>query len=168
MANDLKNPSKDVNKFNLFELLLELSPNIKVANPPLKSGLNFKLPILSIPWKVNSLCGCFVAIGGTSRPFQEDKSSHCPNTFIYPLNTIHISNGRHSMLVGILEGTGVITIDQILDISESYQSIYFDGTYFRFKRGNKILKKSPLVEFGIMYEIGRLIKENNLTIHFSP
>lgn len=164
----IKHPSKEVNKFDLFELFLEFSSSIKVCSSPLKSELNFKIPILSIPWKIRSLSGCFMTIGGTSSTFREHKASHYPNTLIYPLNTIHISNGRHSMLVGILEGTGTITIDQVLDISESYQSIYFDGTYFRFKRGNKILKKSPLAEFGIMYEIGRLIKENNLTIHFSP
>lgn len=42
--NVIKNPSKEVNKFNLFELFLELSPRIKVYSPPLKSELNFKIP----------------------------------------------------------------------------------------------------------------------------
>lgn len=163
--NVIKNPSKEVNNFDLFSLFLELSPTVISYNPPLKSSLNFKSPILSLPWKITSLCNCFSTIGGASYPFQENKASHSPNTLIHPLNTIHISNGRHSMLVGVLEGTGTITIDQIFDISESYHSVYFDGTYFRFKKGNKILRKAPIVEIGIMYEVGRLAMENNLIFH---
>lgn len=164
--NVIKNPSKEVNKFDIFEFFLDLSSKNSSCIPPLKNNLNFRMPVLFIPWKIRSLSGCFATIGGTSKPFQESKSSHYPNILIFPLNTIYISNGRHSMIVGILEGTETITIDHILDISFSYQTVYFDGTYFRLKEGNKILKKMPLVEIGIMYEIGRLIFSNNLTLDF--
>lgn len=47
--NVIKNPSKEVNNFDLFSLFLELSPTVTSYNPPLKSSLNFKSPILSIP-----------------------------------------------------------------------------------------------------------------------
>lgn len=70
----------------------------------------------------------------------------------------------HSFSTGTLESNSYIRTDKIINLKNSYSSIYFDGKYFRKIDTNKKLFKAPSLEFGILYEIGRFVLK--LDIHW--
>ncbi len=120
-------------------------------------------PIITFPWRRERLLKNLQLIGELpNNPFKPNEN-HCYNIYVFPLNLVLIENGHHSTATALLENNTEITIDHYIDLSILYDSIYFNGTYF--KNTHYHAKISPKYkEFGIIFEIGRLLNENNLNI----
>lgn len=122
-------------------------------------------PVLSFPWDFNKLANSMSTIGHTiNAPFSYRESNHFDNTIISPVNLLIIGNGFHSSFSGIYDSRAVLPINYTLDISPLYSDIYFDGLYYRHTKCNHILESPPNKSTGIIYEIGRLLIENNLNL----
>ncbi|WP_300122986.1 DUF6710 family protein [uncultured Enterococcus sp.] len=140
----------------------------KMPHEYIKSGTDIKVNISSFPCvsfvaSKTRLINCFKWIGYPVNPFLQG-TNHSPIYYLYPLNVIYCSNGMHSFSTGTLESNSYIRTDKIINLKNSYSSIYFDGKYFRKIDTNKKLFKAPSLEFGILYEIGRFVLK--LDIHW--
>jgi hypothetical protein len=80
-----------------------------------------------------------------------------------PLGIYWVHNGNHSPTVGIIQSEGVIVPLDVYDISELYEYIYSDGNKFYNKFDGSEFDDVNCVEFAAIFEIGRLIKEKNIT-----
>lgn len=92
---------------------------------------------------------------------------HCFNLFL-PIGVTEICEGRHSVYSGIVKGVGKLTYtpgdknQKVFDISYLYDEIYYDGYCYRNISENKKIEEVPF-EYGCIFEIGRLIKEHNIS-----
>ena len=132
-----------------------------------------KDPTLSAPWKENRLLKCFVTIGSEIKyidkvynikekaTWKQDYQNHYSILYM-PMGVTVIGNGNHSSATGILKKEGIIEINEIIDLSDTYDTIKFDGEYFINIESNEKICKPSFYEFGIIYEIGRLIKEKGI------
>lgn len=122
-------------------------------------------PVLSFPRDFDRLADSMSTIGRTiDMPFSYRESNHFDNTIISPINLLIIGNGFHSSFSGIYDSRAVLPINYTLDISPLYSDIYFDGLYYRHTKCNHILESPSNKSTGIIYEIGRLLTENNLNL----
>lgn len=131
-----------------------------------KSVALTEFPTISFPWNRDRLREQFIQIGNiASNPFVEDPLNHFNNTLIYPLNLLMVLNGRHSSTTGMLESNAILSIDQQFDLSPTFDDYYFDGC--QFISNNPELKNihTTFLEFGIMYEIGRIIYKHQCGIY---
>ena len=62
--------------------------------------------------------------------YVHDKLNHYAN-IIEPIGITILYNGNHSTLTGILKGEGILYPREVVDISQLYDNIYFDGNYYR-------------------------------------
>ena len=120
--------------------------------------------VLPVAWNrsrfINNMCG----IGrDCNNSFKYDEMNHF-SYYIRPLSIALVYNGNHSILTGILKNEGKIIPTQIIDLSERYKQIKFDGTYYRDISNNNILQKVKFFELGCLFEIGRLLIENSIVI----
>ncbi|CUQ30544.1 DUF6710 family protein [Clostridium baratii] len=132
-----------------------------------------KDPTLSAPWKEKRLLKCFVTIGSEIKyidkvynikekaTWKQDYQNHYSILYM-PMGVTVIGNGNHSSATGILKKEGIIEINEIIDLSDTYDTIKFDGEYFINIESNEKICKPSFYEFGIIYEIGRLIKEKGI------
>lgn len=133
-----------------------------------------KDPTLSAPWRKDRLLKCFVTIGSEIKYIEKayntkEKASwkqHNQNhvsTLYMPMGVTIMANGYHSSATGILKKEGIVEVDEIIDLSDTYDTIKFNGEYFINIESNEKICKPSFYEFGIIYEIGRLIKEKGIT-----
>lgn len=121
-------------------------------------------PAISFPWNISRLINTFATIGSTCNvPFSFDKSNHL-STLLEPINLLMITNGYHSSASGIYDTNAIYFPTEYCDISVLYKNIYFDGISFRHKKCNAVLDYPKNKSIGIIYEIGRLLHERNLSL----
>jgi len=82
----------------------------------------------------------------------------------YPLGIGWVENGNHSIIQGILRGEGQVIPTEVHDLSKLIELIKFDGVNWKSTVSEKNLGEPRYVEFGWVWEIGRLI----LKIEESP
>lgn len=113
-------------------------------------------------WNDARLINALSNIGANvENPFVYDEKNHFAS-YIYPLGITIVDNGNHSILSGILKGEGLICPNQIYDITEQYELVYFDGTFYREKNTDKIIQKVGRFELGAVFEIGRLLVKKGI------
>lgn len=71
--------------------------------------------------------------------------------------------GNHSIAAGIFNFQGEVIPTIVEDISGLNNYVYCDGTYYRRKDNNEIISQVKYFEFGIIFEIGRLMVEKNIS-----
>lgn len=124
-----------------------------------------KHPTISLPWKIDRLIGTLGSIGDfVENPFSFDHNNHFGSILIFPINLLIIGNGFHSSTSGIYDTNAIYYPEYTLDISDWYNEIIFDGTFFRHKKCNSILESPENKSIGIIYEIGRILVNHNLSL----
>lgn len=126
-------------------------------------------PMITSPFRAERLSEKWSVLGTDAVPWEEQSGIERPyvNLFL-PLGVCFVGdNGNHSVTIGMIKATGEITVGKnthhnIYDISALYDFMYFDGYYYRHRRDDTILSVSNSFEFGAIFEIGRIIKENNI------
>lgn len=121
-------------------------------------------PTVSFPWNTLRLIKTFATIGSVCDvPFLFDESNH-RSTLLEPINLLLINNGSHSSTSGIYDTNAVYFPSEYCDISMLYDDIYFDGISFRHRKCHTALDYPKNKSFGIIYEIGRLLHKQNLSL----
>ncbi|MEZ7662122.1 DUF6710 family protein [Rothia dentocariosa] len=143
-----------------------------------KGAPNFRInsiPLLVSPWHPSRVIENISDINTNNVLHPCDNMR---NTYIYPLGFSVATNGNHSQLSAILQNAGNSSIERVLDISELYKYIYFDGESYKSNISNidrKFHIPSPEEHsrgldheykyseeelcIGVLYEIGRLLLE---------
>ncbi|HBJ2622082.1 TPA: hypothetical protein LA827_001821 [Clostridium botulinum] len=120
--------------------------------------------VIPIAWNRNRFISNLTHIGKEySNPFKFIELNHY-SYFFKPINITIMTNGNHSTLAGILKKEGKIKPTKIVNLNDRYKEIKFDGTYYRNINTNEILHEVKNFELGAIFEIGRLITENNIKI----
>jgi len=141
--------------------LHSLITEVKDYNRPLelKSDLIFPWP-----WNKDRIRDtlAFIGEGRKYGKWQEDKLNHSI-VFWLPMGIGWVRGGNHSIANGIVNGEGIIQNYDAYDISEMYKYIYCDGEYFYEKKDNRKLFPVQSIEFACIFEIGRIMHENNIS-----
>ena len=98
-----------------------------------------------------------------NNPFSYDIINHMSYIFL-PVGITILYNGNHSVLTGVLKKEGKIKTNHSFDLRNKYNQIRFDGTYYREIETNEILHKVKNFELGVIFEIGRILAENNIKL----
>lgn len=161
---------KKTDNFDIYPDLLYLEDE---RNNPLLSEFEITEPysypislkdnaIISSIWNINRFTGAITGIGTNSNnPFKLDELNH-ESTLILPIGVLHMTNGLHSSSIGILKSEGILYPNAIANLDKAFKKIYFDGTSYRSKTNNRILHIPKHKELGIIFEIGRIIQEENI------
>lgn len=134
----------------------------------IKKSFNIELgkdPVLPMIWNRERLISCLEDVGTLNNPWKQDVLNHYYNLFL-PMGLTVIHNGNHSTNSGIIKCTGSLNYstekNNIYDISYLYKYVYYDGIFYRSSKDNRKLFKAPF-EYGCIFEIGRVIKENHIS-----
>jgi len=120
-------------------------------------------PVLPWPWKRQRLRHTITNIGkGRHGAWKEDKMNHRLRLLL-PMGIFAVSGGNHSITVGILQGTGSVSTELVEDISEVYDHVYCDGTYYIRKDDNETICEVTNFELAAIFEIGRLMREHSIS-----
>lgn len=121
-------------------------------------------PAVSFPWKISRLINTFATIGSVcNNSFSFDEYNQ-RSILIEPVNLLIMKNGFHSAASGIYDASAICFPEKYCDISGLYDDIYFDGISFRHQKCNTVLEYPGNKSIGIIYEIGRLLHEQNLSL----
>lgn len=128
-----------------------------------------KDPVITYVNNKEKLVQCLNNIGVGKNEWIQDTSHttnrHTFNLFL-PMGLTEITSGNLSVSCGITKGIGTLTYDpsdkNVFDISHLYDEIYFDGNCYREIDSNRKKKDVPF-EYGCIFEIGRVIKESNIS-----
>ena len=152
------------NNVGAYLLNSDILKNIKIYNER-ESGIDIDLAknaVLVCAWNRERFVDAVLNIGENGgKSFEYDKINH-RSAYIYPIGLTIVYNGNHSILSGILNGEGFIRANETYDLMPTYEYMYFDGMYFRTKNGDRILYKVDRFELGALYEIGRILTNNNI------
>lgn len=122
-------------------------------------------PAISSPWNSQRLVRSFGSIGKqVSNPFHFEEINHMNSLLIFPLNLLIIGNGYHSSTSGIFDIESIYYPQDLLDISDWYKEIYFDGNFFKHITCDHKLYNPENKSLGIIYEIGRLLQQKNISL----
>ena len=141
---------------------LKLDSLMKEIQSDKKIFLN-KDVVLPWAWERTRLINCIARIGeGRHCGKWEQDNNHTTELWL-PMGITWVSSGNHSISTGIIQGDGVLAPTKIYDMSQIYDYIYCDGIYYRLKFDNSIFQSVSNVEFAAIFEIGRLMIENNIS-----
>jgi len=120
--------------------------------------------IFTFPWNLRGrLIPAFLNIGNNvGEPWEHDFLNH-KLLHLYPLNISYITNGNHSTVINIINNECEMYLDEQLDLTPIYKDIYTNGMHFKNKNDDSIIDTCSSVEFAAIFEIGRLIIDNNTT-----
>ena len=77
--------------------------------------------------------------------------------YTYPLDITWVNGGNHFITQGLLRGEGTLEPDEVLDLTRLINLVRYDGSYWIAIKSNKRLGLPRYSEFGMVWEIGRLI-----------
>ncbi|HDE3760592.1 DUF6710 family protein [Staphylococcus aureus] len=123
---------------------------------------NKDYPIISMIWNPDRVLRNIMQIGGNVWDNKHNKyndfevDDNHDVVYVYPMGVVLTQSGNHSVNAGKVKGEGSIKVDKVWDISPLYEEYYFDGRYLLDNDGDKY--EIPF-ELGIVFEIGRILKE---------
>ena len=122
-----------------------------------------KDPIITDIWNQERQIRTLKIFNEQDRDWKEDPSNHYYRLLL-PVGLTVIKNGFHSTNAGIVKSIGSLMFTpnsgngEVYDLSTLYETIYFDGEYYRYKTtGAKVIKSNCIFELGCIFEIGRII-----------
>jgi hypothetical protein len=120
--------------------------------------------VLPWPWKRERLINTISRIGKhrTWGEWKEDKLNHYIELWM-PMGIAWVKGGNHSIATGIVQGVGKVLPKSTFDISGLYEYVYTDGEYYYRKNSDSIICKVKNIEFAALFEIGRIMKDNNIS-----
>ncbi|GAQ19281.1 filamentous bacteriophage production protein Fip [Oceanobacillus picturae] len=120
-------------------------------------------PVLPWPWKRQRLRDTITNIGkGRRGVWKEDKRNHSLS-LVLPMGIFVVNSGNHSISVGVLQGTGTISAEEVEDISEVYDHVYCDGRHYIRKCDKELISEVTNFELAALFEIGRLMKKHSIS-----
>ncbi|WP_408894426.1 DUF6710 family protein [Paenibacillus taichungensis] len=119
--------------------------------------------VLPWPWNYERLVGSLVSIGEDRHwgNWKMDRSNHNVELWL-PIRVVFIIGGNHSITSGIVQGIGTLKPNYVYDMTSIYDVIYTDGVYYYRKDDNTKLEKVNEVEFAVLFEVGRIMKEKGI------
>jgi hypothetical protein len=141
--------------------LYSLITKVKDYNRPLELKRDLILPW---PWNKDRIRDTlsFIGEGRKAGKWKEDRLNHSID-FWLPMGIGWVRGGNHSIANGIVNGEGKIYNYNAYDMSKMYKYIYCDGEYFYKKKDNSKLFPVQSIEFACIFEIGRIMHENNIS-----
>lgn len=141
---------------------LKVRDIIKVVKAKKKINLSRDL-VLPWPWKRERLLSCMLNIGEGRKwgSWNQDFNNHDVVVWL-PIGLAWVWGGNHSITIGIIQG-GEVVPKYYQDMSELYNYVRSDGKNFIRIEDNEILSTVKSVEFAAIFEIGRLLKEQNIS-----
>lgn len=122
-------------------------------------------PIISPTWNYNRLIENFSNISiALNNPYFYDKINHYDTIIYLPTGICVCQNGIHSTTTAVYDDYGSIVANGYINTEKWYSEIYFDGTAFYCKKCKSIITTPPCPEVGILFEIGRVLIENKLSM----
>ncbi|URZ06505.1 DUF6710 family protein [Clostridium felsineum] len=120
--------------------------------------------VLPWPWKRERLIRtiAYIGEGKKSGKWKQDFQNHFVQLWL-PLGIAWVNGGNHSIAEGIVQGEGVIEVNEIYDISPLYKYVFCDGLYYRRIYDNSIISPVKNVEFAAIFEIGRIMIKNSIS-----
>jgi len=120
--------------------------------------------ILPWPWNLNRVASCISGIG-LGRPagaWKQDPINHNIEYWL-PFGIGWVHGGNHSLMTGIVQGQGILTTDNVYDISDAFKYVEFNGRDFLRKSDGSKIQKAPELEFAAIFEVGRLMYEHGIS-----
>ena len=122
-------------------------------------------PILPTPWKRSGFVNALANIGvGKRCGAWKQESNHVVSLWL-PWGIGFVGGGNHSIASGILSGKNIpITATEVFDFSPVLDLVMCDGKAYRNKQTGELLAKATDHRRAAVFEIGRLMKELNVSI----
>ena len=175
---------KYFNNFSFWNLMFEntdkISKNIinsiEYIKLPQKICLQLsEIPIIVSPHSRNKLIKNIISVNTDKENWRQQTGINAQGFILYlPIGITFLNNnGNHSVTGGYIKNAGEITISKdnpytrICDMSKLYDLIWFDGVNYRLISKDKIISKAVSFEFGTAFEIGRIIKNNNISFTYN-
>lgn len=148
-----------------------ISPKAEVLNYLRKFSLNTEIkvnlsdvPFICYPHNITKMYNNIISdITDKENWLQQNTSQGHYFTLYLPIGVIFVSgNGNHSSFGGYFKDSACVCISddnvntEVMDMSGCYEHYYFDGKYYRNKENNKKEAKANDLNFGIVYELGRI------------
>ncbi|MEI4527202.1 DUF6710 family protein [Priestia megaterium] len=120
--------------------------------------------VIPWPWKRYRLANALTKIGPGRLlgPWKEDKNNHFLELWL-PLGLYWVNGGNHSISVGILQGNGKVSTDEVYDISQIYDHVTCDGSHYIREFDKEIIGKVDNIELAAIFEIGRLLTRQSIS-----
>lgn len=127
----------------------------------MKLGVDIILPA---PWSrerlKNNLSG--LRPGGEWGKWRQDWN-HCVELWL-PMGIGWVIGGNHSIAAGILHAVGKVKPEVTYDISDAYDHVICDGIDFRRTHDGSRIAPVADLEIASMFEIGRILRDQNISI----
>ena len=119
--------------------------------------------VLPWPWKRERYIDTISNIGEgkKSENWQQD-IDHSLELWL-PMGISWVCGGNHSIASGIIQGIGKVTPNYVYDIKKVYDYIKCDGRNYIRIEDDAILAPVRNLEFAAIFEIGRMMKDNNIS-----
>ncbi len=156
--NMFANLSKKVSEYKDDNTILESFNNkYKDYKTTLRLG---KISIITFPFQNTRIVDALMDIGVEENTWREYKNHKVK--LIMPIGMALVTRGNHSIFSGIVKQVGTIDIGKdtrhpILDISNLYDTVKFDGTNFINIETGEFILDCGIIELGQLFEVGRLI-----------
>ena len=120
-------------------------------------------PIIPVPWHKDRTLSAFTTIGSDLKnKWDYDPNNHYVTVY-QPFGLAIVNGGNHSITAGILNAEGSIPINETRSFEKIYDYVYFDGLNFIRKHDKKIISQPTFFESGLLFEIGRIMLEHNIS-----
>jgi hypothetical protein len=121
-----------------------------------------KDPILAIPWSESSLTNA-MANNGHGRCMGQWRAdfNHKVN-LVLPFGLGLVHGGNHSLAAGVVNAEGTVVTSDVIDLSPLYEHVRYDGASMIRTHDGRRLWEPVEEEFGILFEIGRLMLEHGV------
>ncbi|MGM1044824.1 MAG: DUF6710 family protein [Bacillota bacterium] len=120
--------------------------------------------VLPWPWNYERLIDSLIKIGKGRNwgVWKKDEMNHNVELWL-PQRIVFVIGGNHSITSGIIQGTGSLEPNYVFDTKPVYEYIYTDGIHYYRKKDNSIIAKVEVVEFAVLFEVGRIMVEKGIS-----
>ncbi|WP_248767868.1 DUF6710 family protein [Pseudomonas sp. MWU12-2345] len=115
--------------------------------------------VLPTVWHSSSVVQMLGQIGRGLECGAFEQSENHQVTYMHPLCIGWVTGGNHSISQAIVRGDGSVKPSEYLDVSAVVQAVRFDGTQWRCIASGRSLGRPQYVEFGWVWELGRMISD---------
>ncbi len=134
-----------------------------------------EIPLIVSPYSSIKLRDNIISESTDRKNWKQQTGINAQNFVLYlPIGiTFVFDNGNHSTTGGYIKNAGNIIISNnnphtlVYDMGKLYDIIRFDGTNYRLKSSNRKIAKEKSFEFGTTFEIGRIIKNYNISFTYN-
>ena len=121
-------------------------------------------PVLPCPWHRDRYVGTLanIGIGKNCGDWIEDTKNHSATVWL-PWGIAFVHGGNHSIAAGIVGGEGVLQPEEVYDMGRLLDLVKCDGRHYLSKENGKILDKVQDEKIAALFEVGRLIRDYQIT-----